>query len=96
MNKCDFCGGYINNKCFASDGKRADCCKAAEQKMRMLIKDGKVIKLTRFHTQINGVDKLNEIEIYLNQIGCENIMHISTIGEDMIVVYREEVEDERV
>lgn len=93
MNKCDFCGGYINYKCFVGDEKRADCCKEAEQKMRTLIKDSKVIKITRFHTQINGVDKLNEIEIYLNQIGYENIMHISTIGEDMLVVYREEVEE---
>ena len=93
MNKCDFCVGYINHKCFASAEKRRDLCKEAEQKMCMLVKDGKVIRLTRFRTRINGVDKLNEIEICLNQIGYENIMHISTIGEDMLVVYREEVEE---
>lgn len=93
MNKCDFCGGCINDKCFVGDKKRADCCTAAEQQMRTLVKDGKVIKLTRYYTRINGVDKLNEIEICLNKIGYENIMHISTIGEDMLVVYREEVEE---
>ena len=92
MNKCDFCSGYINYKCFVGEEKRSDCCKTAEQKMRALIKDGKVIKITRLHTQIYGVDELNEIEICLNQIGYENIMHISTIGEDMLVVYREEVD----
>ena len=86
MNKCDFCCGYINYKCFVSDEKRADSCKSAEEQMRTLIKDSKVIKLTRLHTRINGIDKLNDIEIYLNQIGYENIMHISTIGEDMLVV----------
>lgn len=89
MNKCDFCGSYICYECFASDEKRADICKEAEQRMRRLIKDGRVIKLARLRTRINGVDKLNEIEVCLNQIGHENIMHISTIGEDMLVVYRE-------
>ena len=92
MTKCDFCGGYINGRCFASVEKRAEICKEAEQRMRSLVKDGKVIKVARLNTQINGVDKLNKIEIYLNQIGYENIMHISTIGEDMLVVYRSEVD----
>ena len=59
MKKCDFCGGYINDKCFVCDEKRADYCKTAEQQMRTLIKDGKVIKITSLHTLINGVNKLN-------------------------------------
>lgn len=92
MKKCDFCGGYINDKCLVGDEKLADVCKEAEQQMRALIRDGKIIKLARLRTRINGVDKINEIEIYLNRIGHENIMHISTIGEDMLVVYRGEAD----
>ncbi|MCH5315466.1 MAG: hypothetical protein J1E81_06100 [Eubacterium sp.] len=92
MNKCDFCGGYINDKCLVGDDKLADCCKEARQIMSKFIKDGKVIKIDRYRTRINGVDKLNDIEICLNQIGHENIMHISTIGEDMLVVYRGEAD----
>ena len=92
MYKCDFCSGYINGRCIVGDQKRAENCKIAEERKRSLVgKDGKVIKVLRLTTQINGADKLNDVEIYLNRIGQENIMHISTIGEDMLVVYRSEV-----
>ena len=93
MNKCDFCGGYICYKCIVSDERREEICKEAEAKMRSVVKDGKTIKVTRLHTRINGVDKLKDVEIYLNRIGQENIMHISTIGEDLLVVYRSEANE---
>ncbi len=92
MTKCDFCRGYINDRCTIGDFiKHAELCESARQAMSKLIKDGKVIKIDRLCTQIHGVGQLNKIEVYLNQIGYDNIMHISTIGEDMLVVYRSEV-----
>lgn len=75
-----------------SEEVRADSCEAAKREMSGLIKDGKVIKTARRRTEINGVDRLNDIEIFLNRIGHENIIHISTIGEDMIIVYRGEAD----
>lgn len=54
-----------------------------------------VIRVARLHTQICGVDKTREVGEYLTAIGEDNIISISMDNLDMIVVYKEIVEDDR-